>query len=191
MLWIMCANSSMNKTRSLRCVLCTNRYSSVLKALQAADGVDLVGVVHPLEPRKNVEYLMQEIPEYIPRIIYQRDRDSNTVTRIKALRPDLLITCSFQYVLPDEYLSMCAGINLHPSMLPLYPGLNPWIEQYKDRVKSGGYTVHILDRIADAGEILGQAAFPWPSHIDNLERFADQMMRQYGVPLLLRTISSM
>jgi len=181
----------MSRSRSLRCVLCTNRYSSVLKALQAAEETELVGVIHPLAPRKNIERLIQEISENIPRILYQKSNHSKTVNHIKALRPDVLITCCFQHILPDEYLSICAGVNLHPSMLPLYPGLNPWMEQYRDRVRSGGYTVHTLDNIVDSGEILGQVAFPWPPHIDNLEHFAELSMQQYGAPLLLRILTSM
>lgn len=171
--------------------MCTNRYSSVLKALQEAEWIKLVGVVHPLEPHINIEHLAQKTPNSVTRILYKKDSHSNTVNCIKALRPDVLITHSFQYILPNEYLAICAGINLHPSKLPLYPGINPWMEQYRDRVKSGGYTVHVLDRVADSGEILKQVEFPWPSYIENLEYFADQMLQQYGVPLLLQTLSSM
>lgn len=181
----------MNKGSSLRCILCTNRYSSVLKALLSTDEIDLIGVVHPMEPRIKIAHLMREIPENVPGIVYQKVGCPDTFNRIKALRPDVLITYSFQYILPDEYLSICTGINLHPSLLPSYPGLNPWIEQYNDRVQSGGFTIHKLDKIADAGEILGQIAFPWPSHIDCLELFSEQMMQQYGSPLLMKTLTSM
>lgn len=51
-------------------------------------------------------------------------------------------------------------LNLHPSLLPLYPGKNSIYRAYLDRVKESGVTVHIIDEGMDTGPILIQKTVP-------------------------------
>jgi phosphoribosylglycinamide formyltransferase-1 len=51
-------------------------------------------------------------------------------------------------------------LNIHPSLLPLFPGLNTHARALKAGVKLHGCTVHMVRAEVDAGPILGQAAVP-------------------------------
>ncbi|MCY0878641.1 MAG: phosphoribosylglycinamide formyltransferase [Firmicutes bacterium] len=67
-----------------------------------------------------------------------------------------------------------AIVNLHPSLLPLYPGLHAIERAYADRVLWSGVTVHFVDEGHDTGPVIAQA--PVPRYLsDTLETFADRI----------------
>ncbi len=51
-------------------------------------------------------------------------------------------------------------VNIHPSLLPSFPGLKAWIQAIDARVTESGCTVHRVTPKIDSGEILGQAKVP-------------------------------
>lgn len=51
-------------------------------------------------------------------------------------------------------------VNIHPSLLPLYPGLDSYKRAFEDRVSESGVTVHIVDEGVDTGPVLFQERFP-------------------------------
>lgn len=73
----------------------------------------------------------------------------------------LLITWRCPYVLSDEIFSVpeYGAYNLHPSLLPAYPGLNPWDALYADRVTMTGVTLHKMTKHVDIGDIIIQQEF--------------------------------
>lgn len=190
---IMCGREPKPEHRPLRCVVCTNRVSPVLTALLSSEGVETVAVMYPVEPREQVAQLLTALPDGVSRIPYRKGDDAETLRAIRVLEPDVLLTYSFQHILPAPYFSFCVGINLHPSLLPAYPGLNPWMEQWRDGVHTGGFTVHRLAEQVDSGAVLGQVAFPWPSKTEraDLNAFIDFSLRQYGAPLLMEVLTSL
>lgn len=74
---------------------------------------------------------------------------------------DLLITYRCPYILPIQLIQKFSrgGYNIHPSLLPKYAGLNPWIEIFKNKEQVGGVTLHRLDEEFDKGEIVRQSEF--------------------------------
>ena len=73
----------------------------------------------------------------------------------------VLLTYRCPYVIPEELYSKAVegAYNIHPSLLPAYPGLNPWIKIFEDKISVSGVTLHRLDRIPDTGEIICQNQF--------------------------------
>jgi phosphoribosylglycinamide formyltransferase-1 len=71
-------------------------------------------------------------------------------------------------VLPDEFVQRHAGrlINIHPSLLPLYPGLATHRRALADGVRVHGCTVHFVNADVDTGPIIAQAAVPVRSDDD-------------------------
>jgi phosphoribosylglycinamide formyltransferase-1 len=65
-------------------------------------------------------------------------------------------------VLKGEFLRAFAGrvVNIHPSLLPAFPGLEAWKQALDYGVKITGCTVHLVDQGIDSGPILAQETVP-------------------------------
>jgi phosphoribosylglycinamide formyltransferase-1 len=84
---------------------------------------------------------------------------------VKALRDakvDLIALAGFMRVLKGDFLRAFEGriVNIHPSLLPSFPGLESWKQALDHGVKVTGCTVHFVDAGVDAGPIIGQQAVP-------------------------------
>lgn len=78
--------------------------------------------------------------------------------RLKAMKVDLVVCAGFMRVLREPLLSTYAGriLNLHPSLLPRHPGLDPVAKALAAGDPETGCTVHLVDAGIDTGEILRQ-----------------------------------
>jgi phosphoribosylglycinamide formyltransferase-1 len=81
---------------------------------------------------------------------------------IDAERPDLIVLAGFMRVLGESFVRRYAGrlINVHPSLLPLYPGLHTHRRALAEGVRLHGCTVHFVTPEVDVGPIIAQAAVP-------------------------------
>ncbi|MCQ0970424.1 phosphoribosylglycinamide formyltransferase [Paracoccus sp. TK19116] len=94
-----------------------------------------------------------------------RDRESFERALLKALdaaQPDIICLAGFMRILTPDFIDRYAGriLNIHPSLLPLYPGLNTHARAIAAGDGFGGATVHLVTPELDAGPILGQARVP-------------------------------
>jgi phosphoribosylglycinamide formyltransferase-1 len=82
------------------------------------------------------------------------------IEAIDACRPDLIVLAGFMRVLKPAFLGHFAGrvINLHPSLLPSFPGLDGIGQAFRRGVKITGCTVHHVTAEVDGGPIIDQAA---------------------------------
>jgi len=76
--------------------------------------------------------------------------------------PDLVVLAGFMRVLTDTFVARYEGrlLNIHPSLLPAYPGLHTHRRALADGVKVHGCTVHFVTPAVDVGPIVVQAAVP-------------------------------
>ena len=81
---------------------------------------------------------------------------------ILAARPDILCLAGFMRVLTPGFVNRFAGrmLNIHPSLLPLYPGLHTHQRALEAGDTQAGCTVHEVTPILDDGPTLGQACVP-------------------------------
>ena len=77
-------------------------------------------------------------------------------------RIDLVVLAGFMRILKGEFLRAFAQrvINIHPALLPSFPGLEAWKQALDYGVKVTGVTVHFVDQGIDTGPILGQQMVP-------------------------------
>ena len=90
------------------------------------------------------------------------DFDAALAAAIDASAPDLVVLAGFMRVLGSAFVRRFAGrmINIHPSLLPAYPGLHTHRRALADGVRLHGCTVHFVTPDVDVGPIVGQAAVP-------------------------------
>jgi phosphoribosylglycinamide formyltransferase 1 len=88
------------------------------------------------------------------------DGEGRFITAVQAAQPDLIVLAGFMRVLKPGFLNAFAGkiINLHPSLLPSFPGLDGIGQAFRRGVKFAGCTVHGVTADVDGGPILDQAA---------------------------------
>jgi phosphoribosylglycinamide formyltransferase 1 len=94
-----------------------------------------------------------------------KDRESFDATLAKAIdgyQPDLVVLAGFMRILTTKFVTHYHGrlINIHPSLLPSYSGLDTHARALQDGVKIHGCTVHFVTPDLDHGPIIIQAAVP-------------------------------
>ncbi len=80
------------------------------------------------------------------------------VTALQDAKVDLIVLAGFMRVLKGDFLRAFEGriVNIHPSLLPSFPGLEAWKQALDYGVKVTGCTVHYVDAGVDSGAIFGQ-----------------------------------
>jgi phosphoribosylglycinamide formyltransferase-1 len=88
------------------------------------------------------------------------------IERLVAAQVDLIVLAGFMRILKGEFLRTFADrvINIHPSLLPAFPGLEAWKQALEYGVKITGCTVHFVDQGIDSGPIIGQETVPVLDH---------------------------
>lgn len=84
------------------------------------------------------------------------------IDRLSAARVDLVVLAGFMRILKGEFLRTFENrvINIHPSLLPSFPGLEAWKQALDYGVKATGCTVHFVDQGVDTGPIIAQRTVP-------------------------------
>lgn len=112
---------------------------------------------------------------------------------VLAAQPDILCLAGFMRVLTPEFVARFEGrmLNIHPSLLPKYPGLHTHARALAAGDAEAGCTVHEVTPVLDAGPVLGQARVPvlaGDSEADLAARVLVQEHRLY--PAVLRRFAS-
>lgn len=104
--------------------------------------------------------------EYLAPGKYRTKLDEEAEQKLVALfqeaQIDLVVLAGFMRILKGEFLRAFEGrvINIHPSLLPAFPGLEAWKQALSYGVKVTGCTVHFVDQGIDTGPIIAQETVP-------------------------------
>ncbi len=88
--------------------------------------------------------------------------DRLLIQELEADRVDLVCLAGFMRLLSASFVRAFPQrvLNIHPSLLPAFPGLDAQKQALEHGVKISGCTVHLVDEFLDAGPIILQAAVP-------------------------------
>jgi phosphoribosylglycinamide formyltransferase 1 len=92
----------------------------------------------------------------------REDYDAQLVAELHAKEVDLVCLAGFMRLLTATFIQAFPQriLNIHPSLLPAFPGLNAQAQALSHGVKTTGCTVHFVDEDLDSGPIVAQAAVP-------------------------------
>ena len=90
------------------------------------------------------------------------EHDRETVAALQARGVDLVCLAGYMRILSAEFLKAFSGriLNIHPSLLPLFPGLEPQKQTLESKTHVSGCTVHFVDETLDGGPVVAQRQVP-------------------------------
>ncbi|RKZ39447.1 MAG: phosphoribosylglycinamide formyltransferase [Gammaproteobacteria bacterium] len=148
-------------------VLISGRGSNLKAIIDAADPlVDIRAVISNRQQAKGLLYAKQAgIPTEImahTRFKTRIDFDTALQTRIDFYQPKLLILAGFMRILSPGFVAHYQGrlLNIHPSLLPAFRGLQTHQRVLESGIKEHGASVHFVTEDLDAGPVITQARVP-------------------------------
>lgn len=122
----------------------------------------------------------------------RRAFDAAVVTALFDRGVRWVVLAGFMRIVSDVVLSAFPNrvINIHPSLLPSFPGINAQTQALRAGVKVAGCTVHLVDSGLDSGPILAQAAVPVLPD-DDIERLSQRILQQEHrvLPAVVRAVA--
>lgn len=122
-------------------------------------GVNIVGVIGP--KKNHGTYL--SFKRFVEKrglnfIEYDSLDDLFFINRVRDLKADIAVVCSFNYKIPKVLLESVKDgfVNVHPSLLPKYRGPNPYSCAILNGEIETGITLHFMDETFDTGDIIAQ-----------------------------------
>jgi phosphoribosylglycinamide formyltransferase-1 len=136
----------------------------------------------------------------IPSVVFGPDKYSKREDLDKAIKsaldkekPDLVVLAGYMRIIKDkELLRAYAGrmINIHPSLLPAFPGAHAQEDAFKAGEKVSGFTIHFVDDTLDGGPIIYQEAVDISGCKTADEVKAKILAREHvGLPMIVDSFS--
>ncbi|MDH2924320.1 phosphoribosylglycinamide formyltransferase [Nicoletella semolina] len=178
-------------------VMISGNGSNLQKILDAQQAGYIRGKVCGVISNKKAAYgLVRAEQAGIPTFVFERenfnsnaDMDKAIVNQIEALNADLIVLAGYMKVLTTAFTQRFDGkiLNIHPSLLPKYAGLNTHARAMAAGEREHGMSIHFVNEQVDGGAIVLQAKVPiYPDdQIDDvIERVYEQEHRCY--PLVIQ-----
>lgn len=147
-------------------ILISGRGSNMLSILEAGLPAEVTAVISNrrdsqgllLARERGIETCAVEHANYPSREAF----DDALAAKIDSFSPDYVVLAGFMRILGNRFVARYSGrlINIHPSLLPAFPGTNTHKRALEEGVKIHGCTVHFVTEQLDHGAIIVQAAVP-------------------------------
>ncbi len=111
--------------------------------------------------------------------VAREEYDRSVVAELQKRGVELVCLAGFMRLLSAEFCRALPlrVLNIHPSLLPAFPGLEAQKQALEHGVKISGCTVHFVDELLDAGPIIRQAAVPVLDR-DTAESLAERILTE-------------
>ncbi len=166
-------------------ILASGRGSNFLAIKQAIDNGTLparIAVVISDQADAKVLGLTGNIPCYaiVPSDYESKQEfDRALAVKLQQFGVNLVVLAGFMRILGGEFIDLFSGriLNIHPSLLPSFPGLQPQQQALDSGVKVSGCTVHFVDKGMDTGPIILQLPVPVYSD-DTQDSLAERILAE-------------
>lgn len=184
----------------MRVVLVTQGISRIVRPVSDFLGTELVAIIESaprnyqptnkslfLRPKHALAQYAQR--KFIPYFLLAKKNQAECIFWLKNLSPDLVVVYSVSQLFSPEFLALPSFgcINLHPSLLPMYRGPNPWFWSYYNQDEVAGVTLHYLDPGEDTGPIIDQRSYEVPLGIKSL-CMQDLAIGKLGLDMILEAL---
>ncbi|GAB3731172.1 phosphoribosylglycinamide formyltransferase [Nocardiopsis nanhaiensis] len=133
-------------------------------AKDPAYGAEIVAVGTDREGTRGVEVAEAAgVPTFVVPFRSYSDRsawDTAMSESIAEYRPDLVVSAGFMRILGPAVIGRHQAVNIHPALLPSFPGAHAVRDALAHGVRVTGTTIHFLDEGVDSGPIIDQVAVP-------------------------------
>ena len=168
---------------------------AILDTVHGSDGVEVVCVASNRPEARGLERARTAgiETETFPGAGDRDARDAELAGWLEARGVDLIVLAGFMEILSPSFIRRFEGriVNVHPSLLPAFPGIRA-IEQAIDYgVQVMGVTVHFVDEGVDSGPVLLQESFelPYPRDIAAIEQRIHEIEHRL-LPRAIRLIAA-
>jgi len=102
----------------------------------------------------------------------KKDHERFVLEKLGEYDVDLIVLARYMQILSPEFCFRYEGkiINIHPSLLPSFPGARPYAQAFEKGVEVVGVTAHFVTTDLDQGPIICQDAFKVDKHVEPLEK---------------------
>ena len=123
--------------------------------------------------------------------VFQPERIKKDNDRVMELKPDLVVTCAYGQIIPEEILNLpsMGAINVHASLLPKLRGGAPIHHAIIDGYEKTGVTIMYMDKTMDTGDIISQREYTIKDS-DNVATLHDELSK-IGAELLIDTLPNL
>ena len=149
-------------------VLISGTGSNMAALMEAAKdpayGAEIVAVGADREGTRGVEVAEAAgVPAFVVPFRAYTDRaewDTAMSDRIAGYEPDLVVSAGFMRILGPAVVGRHQAVNIHPALLPSFPGAHAVRDALAHGVRITGTTIHFLDEGVDSGPIIDQVTVP-------------------------------
>ena len=148
---------------------------AILDKLHGRDGIEVVGVgsdkpsAGALQRGRGagIETAVFPASDYPDRTA----RDAAMGDWLESLSPDLVVLAGYMQLLGAAFVGRFRNriVNIHPALLPAFPGLDAIVQALAAGVETTGVTVHFVDEGVDTGPVIAQREVPVPAGVRRQE----------------------
>ncbi|MEJ7750615.1 MAG: phosphoribosylglycinamide formyltransferase [Thermoleophilaceae bacterium] len=166
---------------------------AILDSVHGSHGIEVVAVASSREEARGLE---RARAAGVAAAAFPRDQHPSREARDAALGTwlvdrgvELLVLAGFMEILGGPFIRRFEGriINVHPSLLPAFPGVRAIEQALEYGVRVAGVTVHFVDEGVDSGPVILQEAFDLPYSRDMAE--VEEIVHEIEHRLLPRAVS--
>jgi phosphoribosylglycinamide formyltransferase-1 len=145
---------------------------AVLDMLHGQDGIEVVGVG---SDRSDAQALGRARRAGVETAVFPRDnfpdreaRDAAIGDWVESLQADLVVLAGYMQLLSEGFVARFRNrvVNVHPALLPAFPGLDAIGQALDAGAERTGVTVHFVDEGVDTGPVIAQREVPIPADRD-------------------------